>query len=116
MLAGTLNPMPKAASLLDGQCIGDSAGQLGAARAECAGNAPCTQPCSFMQRRSVPSIVDCVLTPWSCPSLSQVLTEVYGQRPLPLPEHVGVSLVLHCIVDQRQEVRGGIGVVLCAVC
>lgn len=34
----------------------------------------------------------------------QVLTEVYGQRPLPLPEHVGVSLVLHSIVDQRQEV------------
>ena len=36
---------------------------------------------------------------------TQVLTEVYGQRTLPLPEHVGVSLVLHCIVDQRQEVR-----------
>ncbi len=38
----------------------------------------------------------------------QVLTEVYAQRPLPLPEHVGVSLVLHCIVDQRQEVSANL--------
>ena len=35
----------------------------------------------------------------------QVLTEVYASRPLPLPEHVGVSLVLHKTVDERREVR-----------
>lgn len=34
-----------------------------------------------------------------------MLTEVYAQRALPLPEHVGVSLVLHKVVDPRQGVR-----------
>lgn len=43
------------------------------------------------------------------PDTWQVLTEVYAQRPLPLPEHVGVSLVLHMVVDGRQEVRDGGG-------
>ena len=37
--------------------------------------------------------------------LPQVLTEVYALRALPLPEHVGVSLVLHKVVDPRQGVR-----------
>lgn len=35
----------------------------------------------------------------------QVLAEVFAQRALPLPEHIGVSLVLHMFVDERQEVR-----------
>ncbi|KAL4428595.1 hypothetical protein ABPG77_008907 [Micractinium sp. CCAP 211/92] len=35
----------------------------------------------------------------------QVLTEVYAARPLPLPEHVVVALVLHKVVDPRREVR-----------
>ncbi len=30
---------------------------------------------------------------------------MYAQRPLPLPEHIGLSLVLHKVVDQRQAVR-----------
>jgi hypothetical protein len=34
-----------------------------------------------------------------------VLAEVYAQRALPLPEHIGVSLVLHKVVDPRQGVR-----------
>lgn len=38
-------------------------------------------------------------------SLAQVLTEVYAARPLPLPEHVVVALVLHKVVDPRGEVR-----------
>ncbi|KAL4434374.1 hypothetical protein ABPG75_000815 [Micractinium tetrahymenae] len=35
----------------------------------------------------------------------QVLTEVYATRPLPIPEHVVVALVLHKVVDHRREVR-----------
>lgn len=35
----------------------------------------------------------------------QVLREVYAARPLPLPEYIGVSLVLHKVVDRRREVR-----------
>ncbi len=37
--------------------------------------------------------------------LLQVLTEVYAARPVPLYEHVGLSLVLHKVVDPRREVR-----------
>lgn len=37
--------------------------------------------------------------------MPQVLTEVYAARPLPIPEHVVVALVLHKVVDPRREVR-----------
>lgn len=30
---------------------------------------------------------------------------MYAARPLPLPEHVVVALVLHKVVDPRREVR-----------
>lgn len=35
----------------------------------------------------------------------QVLTDVYATMPLPLEQHVVLSLVMHKVVDARQEVR-----------